>query len=293
MPLFTGQLIHSLRRKYSVMSVNEFDFSDKDFKRVKSMVYDFAGIDLNESKKNLVYNRLAKRIRFLQMSRFSEYLDYVEEVGEEEFVNLINAITTNLTFFFRENHHFEYLANQVIPHLLAKNKTSKKIRIWSAGCSTGEEPYSLAIVLKEAVPAGWDARVLATDLDTTVVETAQRGVYNVERLKGVSEARKKRWFLKGTGERSGFVKVKPELQQIIDFGQINLMNEWPIRDKIDVIFCRNVVIYFDKPTQSKLFNRYADLLQDEGHLFIGHSESLYKVCDRFELLGQTVYRKLR
>lgn len=275
------------------MSVNEFDFSDKDFKRVKSMVYDFAGIDLNESKKNLVYNRLAKRIRFLQMNRFSEYLDYVEEVGEEEFVNLINAITTNLTFFFRENHHFEYLANQVIPHLLAKNKASKKIRIWSAGCSTGEEPYSLAVVLKEAVPAGWDARVLATDLDTTVVETAQRGVYNIERLKGVSEARKKRWFLKGSGDRAGFVKVKPELQQIIDFGQINLMNEWPIRDKIDVIFCRNVVIYFDKPTQSKLFNRYADLLQEEGHLFIGHSESLYKVCDRFELLGQTVYRKLR
>ncbi|WP_029935295.1 CheR family methyltransferase [Thiomicrospira pelophila] len=275
------------------MSVNEFDFSDKDFKRVKSMVYDFAGIDLNESKKNLVYNRLAKRIRFLQMNRFSEYLDYVEEVGEEEFVNLINAITTNLTFFFRENHHFEYLANNVIPHLLAKNKASKKIRIWSAGCSTGEEPYSLAVVLKETVPAGWDARVLATDLDTTVVETAQRGVYNIERLKGVSEARKKRWFLKGSGERSGFVKVKPELQQIIDFGQINLMNEWPIRDKIDVIFCRNVVIYFDKPTQSKLFNRYADLLQEEGHLFIGHSESLYKVCDRFELLGQTVYRKLR
>lgn len=275
------------------MSVNEFDFSDKDFKRVKSLVYDFAGIDLNESKKNLVYNRLAKRIRFLQMNRFSEYLDYVEEVGEEEFVNLINAITTNLTFFFRENHHFEYLANQVIPHLLAKNKASKKIRIWSAGCSTGEEPYSLAIILKEAVPAGWDARVLATDLDTTVVETAQRGVYNIERLKGVSEARKKRWFLKGSGERSGFVKVKPELQKIIDFGQINLMNEWPIRDKIDVIFCRNVVIYFDKPTQSKLFNRYADLLQEQGHLFIGHSESLYKVCDRFELLGQTVYRKLR
>lgn len=275
------------------MSVNEFDFSDKDFKRVKSLVYDFAGIDLNESKKNLVYNRLAKRIRFLQMNRFSEYLDYVEEMGEEEFVNLINAITTNLTFFFRENHHFEYLANQVIPHLLEKNKGSKKIRIWSAGCSTGEEPYSLAIILKEAVPSGWDARVLATDLDTTVVETAQRGVYNIERLKGVSEARKKRWFLKGTGDRSGFVKVKPELQKIIDFGQINLMNEWPIRDKIDVIFCRNVVIYFDKPTQSKLFNRYADLLQEQGHLFIGHSESLYKVCDRFELLGQTVYRKLR
>ncbi len=275
------------------MSVNEFDFSDKDFQRVKTMVYDFAGIDLNESKKNLVYNRLAKRIRTLGMNRFSDYLDYVVEQGEEEFVNLINAITTNLTFFFRENHHFEYLANTVIPHLLEKNKASKKIRIWSAGCSTGEEPYSLAIVLKEAVPNGWDARVLATDLDTTVVETAQRGVYSIERLKGVTESRKKSWFLKGTGDREGFVKVKPELQKIIDFGQINLMNEWPIRDKIDVIFCRNVVIYFDKPTQSKLFNRYADLLADEGHLFIGHSESLYKVCDRFELLGQTIYRKTR
>lgn len=275
------------------MSVNEFDFSDKDFQRVKAMVYQFAGIDLNESKKNLVYNRLAKRIRTLGMNRFSEYLDYVEAQGEEEFVNLINAITTNLTFFFREIHHFEYLASHVIPHLLEKNKATKKIRIWSAGCSTGEEPYSLAIVLREVVPAGWDARVLATDLDTTVVDTAQNGVYNVERLKGVSEARKKRWFLKGSGERSGLVKVKPELQQIIDFGQINLMNDWPIRDKIDVIFCRNVVIYFDKPTQSRLFNRYADLLPDDGHLFIGHSESLYKVCDRFELLGQTIYRKIR
>ncbi|MDY0135854.1 MAG: protein-glutamate O-methyltransferase CheR [Thiomicrospira sp.] len=275
------------------MSVNEFDFSDKDFQRVKAMVYQFAGIDLNESKKNLVYNRLAKRIRTLGMSRFSDYLDYVEAQGEEEFVNLINAITTNLTFFFREIHHFEYLASHVIPHLLEKNKATKKIRIWSAGCSTGEEPYSLAIVLKEVVPAGWDARVLATDLDTTVVDTAQNGVYNIERLKGVSEARKKRWFLKGSGERSGLVKVKPELQQIIDFGQINLMNDWPIRDKIDVIFCRNVVIYFDKPTQSRLFNRYADLLPEQGHLFIGHSESLYKVCDRFELLGQTIYRKIR
>jgi len=275
------------------MSVNEFDFSDKDFQRVKAMVYQFAGIDLNESKKNLVYNRLAKRIRTLGMNRFSEYLDYVEAQGEEEFVNLINAITTNLTFFFREIHHFEYLASHVIPHLLEKNKATKKIRIWSAGCSTGEEPYSLAIVLKEVVPAGWDARVLATDLDTTVVDTAKNGVYNVERLKGVSEVRKKRWFLKGSGERSGLVKVKPELQQIIDFGQINLMNDWPIRDKIDVIFCRNVVIYFDKPTQSRLFNRYADLLPDQGHLFIGHSESLYKVCDRFELLGQTIYRKIR
>lgn len=272
-------------------SEKEFNYTDADFLRVKSLVYDFAGIDLNDSKKNLVYNRLAKRIRFLQQDSFGQYLDYVEAQGEAEFIHLINAITTNLTFFFRENHHFEYLAETVIPHLLKTNQSTKKIRIWSAGCSTGEEPYSLAIVLKETVPSGWDAKVIATDLDTNVVETAMTGVYKMDRLKGVSEARKKQWFLKGKGANEGNVKVKPELQKIIEFGQINLMNEWPLRDAIDVIFCRNVVIYFDKETQAKLFNRYADILPDGGHLFIGHSESLYKVCDRFELLGKTIYQK--
>jgi len=274
------------------MNDREFDFKDQDFNRVKTIVYNYAGIDLNESKKNLVYNRLSKRIRFLSMQTFSEYLDFVEAQGEAEFVHLINAITTNLTFFFRENHHFEYLINTVIPGLVSQNSTNKKIRIWSAGCSTGEEPYSIAIALKEAVPTGWDAKVIATDLDSNVVNTGQRGVYKIDRLKGVSEERKKRWFLKGSGSQEGYVKVKPELQKIIEFGQLNLMDEWPLKDAIDVIFCRNVVIYFDKPTQSKLFNRYADRLPNNGHLFIGHSESLYKVCERFELLGQTIYKKL-
>ncbi len=270
----------------------EFEFLDSDFKRVQRIVYDFAGIDLNDSKKNLVYNRLSKRIRFLRMDTFHEYLDFVEASGEQEFIQLINAITTNLTFFFREIHHFEHLADKVIPALLKSNAATKKIRIWSAGCSTGEEPYSIAIVLKESVPAGWDAKVIATDLDSSVVNTALTGVYKLERLKGVSEERKKRWFLKGSGSREGAAKVKPELQEIIEFGQLNLMEDWPFRDGVDVIFCRNVVIYFDKPTQTKLFNRYADLLPEDGHMFIGHSESLYKVCDRFALLGQTIYKKL-
>lgn len=274
------------------MSEREFDFQDGDFNRVKKIVYDYAGIDLNDSKKNLVYNRLSKRIRFLNMQTFTEYLNYVEAQGESEFVHLINAITTNLTFFFRENHHFEYLAKTVIPGLLKTNQSTKKIRVWSAGCSTGEEPYSIAIILKEIVPAGWDAKVIATDLDSNVVDTGKRGVYQIDRLKGVTEERKKKWFLKGAGSQDGLVKVKPELQSVIEFGQLNLMSEWPIKDSIDVIFCRNVVIYFDKPTQSKLFNRYADRLPQNGHLFIGHSESLYKVCDRFELLGQTIYKKL-
>ncbi|BBN59265.1 CheR family methyltransferase [Hydrogenovibrio marinus] len=272
-------------------SEREFEYTETDFLRVKNLVYNFAGIDLNESKKNLVYNRLAKRIRFLQQDSFDEYLNYVEAQGEAEFIHLINAITTNLTFFFRENHHFEFLAETVIPELLQKNQTTKKIRVWSAGCSTGEEPYSIAIVLKEAVPPGWDAKVIATDLDTNVVNTASNGVYKIDRLKGVSETRKKNWFMRGKGSNDGYVKVKPDLQSIIEFGQINLMNEWPIKDQIDVIFCRNVVIYFDKETQSKLFNRYADLLREKGYLFVGHSESLYKVCDRFELLGKTIYQK--
>lgn len=272
-------------------SEREFLYTDNDFLRVKKLVYDFAGIDLNESKKNLVYNRLAKRIRFLEQDSFDEYLTYVEAQGESEFIHLINAITTNLTFFFRENHHFEFLAETVVPELLQKNQASKKIRIWSAGCSTGEEPYSLAIVLKETVPAGWDAKVIATDLDTNVVNTAQKGVYKIDRLKGVSETRKKNWFLKGKDSNSGYVKIKPEVQSIIEFGQINLMNDWPIKDAIDVIFCRNVVIYFDKETQSRLFDRYAELLSEKRYLFVGHSESLYKVCDRFELLGKTIYQK--
>ena len=273
------------------MSDREFDFTEADFQRVKKIVYDFAGIDLNDSKKNLVYNRLAKRIRFLGQDSFKHYLNYVEEQGESEFIHLINSITTNLTFFFRENHHFEYLAETVIPELLKQKASSRKIRVWSAGCSTGEEPYSLAIVLKETVPEGWDAKVIATDLDSNVVQTGMTGVYKVDRLKGVSDARRNRWFLKGEGSKSGFVKTKPELQSIIEFGQLNLMDEWPLNSEIDVIFCRNVVIYFDKPTQSKLFNRYADKLPQGGHLFVGHSESLYKVCDRFDLLGQTIYKK--
>lgn len=274
-----------------VETSREFEFTNQDFERVQKMVYDYAGIDLNDSKKNLVYNRLSKRIRFLEMQSFSSYLDYVMKIGEEEFVHLINAITTNLTFFFRENHHFEYLANIVIPELLKQNASSRKIRVWSAGCSTGEEPYSIAIVLKEVVPPGWDVKVIASDLDSNVVHTAQQGIYNIDRLKGVSDQRKKKWFQKGIGSQDGLARIKPELQDIIDFQQLNLMDEWPIIETVDLIFCRNVVIYFDKPTQAKLFDRYANKLRANGHLFIGHSESLYKVCDRFELLGQTIYQK--
>ncbi|WP_319557790.1 protein-glutamate O-methyltransferase CheR [Thiomicrorhabdus sp.] len=274
------------------MNDKEFAFTDRDFSRVRKMVYDFAGINLNESKRNLVYNRLVKRIRFLNLPSFNDYLGYVERNPDEEFVHLINAITTNLTFFFRENHHFEYLANTVIPQLLIDKAQTRKIRIWSAGCSTGEEPYSLAMVLKENVPADWDAKVIATDLDTNVIETGRKGVYPLDRLKGVELARKRRWFLKGKGAQAGMVKARSELQSIIEFSQLNLMDSsWAIESQVDVIFCRNVVIYFDAPTQKRLFDRFADRLPMDGKLFVGHSESLHGISDRFSLLGKTVYQK--
>lgn len=271
----------------------EFSFTVQDFNRVREIVHAHAGISLSESKQNLVYNRLTRRLRALGIESFDDYLTFVEGPGyDEEFTHLINAITTNLTFFFREIHHFEFLQQELFPALLKKNADSKKIRIWSAGCSTGEEPYSLAIVAKESIPAGWDVRIDATDLDTNVLQTGSQGMYSVESLKGVSDERVKKWFLRGSGANEGLVKVKSELQGIIKFQQLNLMNDWPWQESFDLIFCRNVVIYFDKPTQQKLFSRYHQSLKSDGHLFIGHSESLYKVSDQFKLLGKTIYQKL-
>lgn len=271
----------------------EFSFTASDFERVRKIVYAHAGIALASSKQNLIYNRLSRRLRVLGLNNFDAYLTYVEGDGyDEEFTHLINAITTNLTFFFREVHHFDFLSQQLFPALMRANASSRKVRIWSAGCSTGEEPYSLAIVVKESFPSDWDVKIHASDLDTNVIETGKEGVYSMESLKGVSAERVKRWFLKGTGQNEGMVRVKPELQSVIQFQQVNLMNEWPWREPFDIIFCRNVVIYFDKPTQQKLFMRYHQLLKDEGHLFIGHSESLYKVSDQFKLLGKTIYQKI-
>lgn len=274
-------------------SQQEFSFTEADFNRVRTVVHAYAGIHLAESKQNLVYNRLARRLRALGFDDFQSYLSYVEGEGkDEEFTHLINAITTNLTFFFREVHHFEFLSEELFPSLIRKNADTRKVRIWSAGCSTGEEPYSLAIVAKESFPAGWDVRIDASDLDTNVVETGKEGIYSIEALKGVTQERVKRWFLRGSGANGGMVKVKPELKEIIRFQQVNLMNEWPWNEPFDVIFCRNVVIYFDKPTQQRLFSRYHQTLKPDGHLFIGHSESLYKVSEQFKLLGKTIYQKI-
>lgn len=243
----------------------------------------------------MFYSRLSRRVRKLGMSSFSEYCELIREPERDEMVKLVNAITINLTAFFRENHHFEYLSETVVPELLRENAEKREISIWSAGCSTGEEPYSLSISLLEALAGnnGWRAKVLATDIDSNVLARAANGVYAMERVNGISKQRLKCWFQKGSGAQSGKVRLKPEVKRQIEFGLLNLMQNWSLYAPKDVIFCRNVIIYFDKDSKIRLIDRYADYLKPRGYLFIGHSESLYKITDRFELIEQTIYRKLR
>ena len=271
----------------------EFHFTDRDFEKIRETVKQHTGISLSDAKRNMVYGRLSRRLRQLNITKFQDYLDLISDESHDELGHFINAITTNLTSFFREEHHFEYLKKTIIPKLIQDNARTRKIRIWSAGCSTGEEPYSIAIALKEALSneSGWDVRILATDLDTNVVAHAKNGVYRQERIEGISDSRRRRWFRKGRGEQSESVRVASELQDMITFKNLNLMGDWPMKGPFDVIFCRNVVIYFDKDTQRWLFDRYADMLRPDGHIFLGHSESLFKVSTRFKLIGNTMYQR--
>ncbi|ALP52682.1 chemotaxis protein CheR [Candidatus Tenderia electrophaga] len=272
----------------------EFEFTDKHFQQIRKLVLEHTGIHLSDIKMDMVYSRLARRLRQLHLNSFTDYLELLAQGDDGELGNFVNSITTNLTSFFREQHHFEYLKATVLPQLMRLNAASKTIRIWSAGCSSGEEPYSLAITVKEAIPdkLGWDVRILATDLDTNVIATGSEGVYTLERVNGLPPAVLKRWFYRGTGERAGLVKASSALRDLIIFKQLNLMGDWPVKAGVDVIFCRNVVIYFDKDTQRRLFHRYADILRSDGYLFVGHSETLYKVSERFRLLGKTVYQRM-
>ncbi|MEZ5543374.1 MAG: protein-glutamate O-methyltransferase CheR [Pseudomonadota bacterium] len=274
---------------------NEFELSDRDFNNLRRLVSEHTGISLSDQKRDLVYARLAKRLRVHGMTSFRAYCELLEQDPGEELEHFTNAITTNLTSFFREKHHFEFLQQDLVPMLLERYQKNRRLRIWSAGCSTGEEPYSLAITLREAIPDidGRDIRILATDLDSNVVKTGAAGVYQAERINGLDSARIKRWFQRGKGGNQGRVRVADELRKLITFRQLNLMHDWPMRGQFDVIFCRNVVIYFDKPTQQVLFDRFANIMQPDSYLFIGHSETLHNVSERFQLVGKTIYRRLR
>ena len=268
----------------------QYELTDKQFGWVCKHVKDRTGINLTDSKRNLVYNRLASRIRTLGLEGFDDYFGIIETgTGGDELEEFVNAITTNVTSFFREIHHFEFLAETALPEALERNHKTKKLRVWSAGCSKGMEPYSIAMVLKECVPQNWDIKILATDLDTKVLEVGRSGVYDDDVAESISAQRRQRFVLKGSGANKGKVRMRPELQQMITFRHLNLMEDWPIKGPFDIIFCRNVVIYFDRPTQNKLWNRFASLLHPGGYLLVGHSESMLGDAD-FTTVGRTVYK---
>ena len=263
-----------------------FPFSSDDFHRIRSLIYRVAGISLAPSKKDLVYSRLARRLRARQIESFSAYIQLLESGDQHECEEFINALTTNMTSFFREAHHFPILTK----HLGTLPKSSP-ISIWTCASSTGEEPYSIAMTVVEQFKSFTaPVRILATDIDTNVLEKAKRGVYPIDQLQKISPEQLKRFFLKGEGRNAGFAKVRPELQQMITFRRFNLLDEqWGLRDKFDVIFCRNVMIYFDKDTQYAILKKMRPCLQPQGLFFAGHSESFHHAADLFKVCGKTVY----
>lgn len=272
-------------------SSREFPMTEGNFQHIKKIAYSLTGISLTDHKKNMIYGRLARRLRKLDLANFDDYIDLLEAGEPAELTEFINAITTNLTSFFRENHHFQHLQTEVIPRLMRANLAKKRIRIWSAGCSTGEEPYSIAMVLASfAALSTWNVKVLATDLDSSVVEKASQGIYTSERVENIPDQYRK--FLQ-QDKNSDRVKVKDKVRELITFKQLNLLHDWPMKGPFDVIFCRNVVIYFDANTQRELFDRYANILREDGDLYIGHSESLHNICNRFKSCGRTIYKRIR
>jgi chemotaxis protein methyltransferase CheR len=275
------------------LRLREFEFGDEDFQALRKLVREVTGISLSEQKRELVYGRLARRLRALNLRSFREYRQMLAGDVGGELVQFCNAITTNLTAFFREPHHFEHLKNEVLTPLLQKTGGARRMRIWSAGCSTGEEAYSIAMTVLETVKdiERWDIRILATDLDSDVLDKASVGVYTAERLRLLSPERRERFFTPHPHGREPSFEVRPELRRLITLKQLNLMHPFPHKGPLDAIFCRNVVIYFDKDTQRDLIARVSRL-QRPGHvLFLGHSETLFKVSMDYTLIGRTIYRR--
>lgn len=275
-------------------STREFPMTDRNFDQICRIAMQRTGISLTPHKKEMVYSRLARRIRCLGLGSFNAYCELLATDDPGEMDEFVNAITTNLTSFFREKHHFSFLRRIVETDWLNRTRQGESFRIWSAGCSSGEEPYSIAMTLCEAgVTPDWNVKILATDLDSNMLDTARAGIYPQERVERMNPALLKKYFLRDRENGvNGTVRVKQSVRDMITFNRLNLMEEWPMRGRFDVIFCRNVIIYFTKETQRTLFDRYARLLKERAHVFIGHSESLNGVSDRFESLGNTIYQKM-
>jgi chemotaxis protein methyltransferase CheR len=268
----------------------EFSFDSRDFERVRSLIYARAGISLHAGKQAMVYSRLSRRLRETGHRSFGAYLQWLEAAsgpsGEQEWQEFVNCLTTNLTSFFRESHHFEALLEEL------GARSSKSVRIWCNAASTGEEPYTIAMTVAEAMGSNADAKIIASDIDTKVLATAARGVYPAD-ARGLSPERQRRHFLRGTGANSGFMRVKPELAKMIEFRPHNLMDaRWSLGEPFDIVFCRNVMIYFDAATQRRVLGQIHAAMKPKGLLFIGHSENFTDLKDSFRLRGKTIYERL-
>ena len=267
----------------------QFSFTRRDFQKIRDLIYTRAGITLADNKRDMVYNRIVKRVRLFGLKDFSSYLAMLEaDADQAEWEHFTNALTTNLTAFFREAHHFEILQDY-----LQSLGSARPITLWCSAASTGEEPYSIAMAAVEAFGSfSAPVRILATDLDTHVLEQGRKGVYTLDRLDKMDAERKRRFFLRGKGDKSGYCKVVPELQAMISFRQLNLLDaRWPVRGPFEAVFCRNVMIYFDKPTQYAILKKFVPVIQPHGLLFAGHSESFMHASDLFRTTGRTVYQR--
>lgn len=274
--------------------LEEHSLNAREFQELCSMVYEITGIVLKESKREMVYRRLMRRIRELRISSFSEYFNLLKMADSEELPNFINAITTNLTSFYREAHHFDYLLDTFLPAHEKHVGVNKKIRVWCSASSTGEEPYTLSITLNRYFGSQinqWDCKILATDLDTNVLDTAMQGVYRADRVEGIPTKIQKDWFQPAGPEFPGSIAVNDVLKEILVFKQLNLLGTWPMKGMFDVIFCRNVLIYFDKPTQEGILKNFLKILRPGGAIMLGHSESVAKEFSQLQPVGRTTYLK--
>lgn len=271
------------------------ELTDREFEKISRLVYEQCGINLTDAKKELVKARLGKRIRNGPFKTFQDYYQYVlHDDSGQELIQLLDAITTNFTFFFREQRHFDYLRLEVLPELVhQKRNDGRKLRFWSAACATGEEAYSIAMTLLEAIdhPALWDLSLMATDLSTKALKIAESGIFPKERIHSIPTPLIKKYFLKGEGRYKDCVKVKDEVRRLVQFRRLNLMEPFEHPEPFDCIFCRNVMIYFDKKAQSDLVNRLYSCLKEGGILFIGHSESLTGITHPFRYIRPSIYRK--
>ncbi|MRR16914.1 MAG: protein-glutamate O-methyltransferase CheR [Deltaproteobacteria bacterium] len=277
------------------MTVSTFELKHSDFEKISRLVYEQCGIYLHEGKKELVKARLSKRLRAGSYKSFSEYYRYVTtEEGTNELVSMIDSISTNLTSFFREESHFARLGYILLRAIEKSDQRGSKnsFKIWSAGCSTGEEPYTLAMTVKETIGQhSLDASILATDISTKVLKIAEAGIYGQEKIKNISTDILKKYFQVGTGQSTGYVRIKNDVKKMITYQRFNLMDRFHAQNNFDVIFCRNVMIYFDKKTQNVVVNKFYDSLRNGGYFFVGHSESLTGLKHQFKYVEPSVYVK--